>query len=181
MLVVPAHGRPNQEEAGKHAESIDPFVLADLLVATLMREAGAHGGHNTPSCQASQRRSDDEEQPHHDAPHDGEPHKAVHAHARAAAAARKGLAHAFLDLFIEGIWRRRGLAIGLEHLPVLVVPRMVRLEKGGAIAAAACQNCHASPRVLVHELMQVVAVAVDVPEVGVSGGRLLILGGSLAL
>ena len=125
MLVVPAHRRSNQEEAGEHAHAIDPFVLADLLVAALVRKSGAHSGDNASGKQAGQRRADDEKQPHHDAPHNRQSHKGVRAHSCAPAATGESLPNSFLDLLVERIWRRRGHAVGLENLPVLVVPRMV--------------------------------------------------------
>ena len=46
MLIVPAHGWPNQEEAGKEAQAVDPLMLANLVVATLVRESSAHSSHN---------------------------------------------------------------------------------------------------------------------------------------
>ena len=174
MLVVPAHRRSNQEEAGEHAHAIDPFVLADLLMATLMRKTGAHGGDNASGKQAGQRRADDEKQPHHDAPHNRQSHKGVRAHSCAPAATGEGLPNSFLDLLVERIWRRRGHAVGLENLPVLVVPRVVGLKEGGTVTATPCQDREATAGVLVHEIMQVVRVAVDVPKIWVVRAGLLV-------
>ena len=176
VLIVPAHGRPDQEKAGEHAQAVDPFLLADLLVATLVRETGADSGHDASSKQTGKGRSNDEEQPHHDAPHNRQPNKRLHSHSGAAATARESLSHAFLDLLVERIWRWGGCSVSLQHLPMLVVPWVVRLEKGSAVTAAPCQNCHATTRVLIHKLMQVIAVAMDVPQVWVVGDRFCLLG-----
>mmetsp|Transcript_5951 Transcript_5951/g.14080 ORF Transcript_5951/g.14080 Transcript_5951/m.14080 type:complete len:356 (-) Transcript_5951:317-1384(-) len=125
MLVVPAHRRSNQEEAGEHAHAIDPFVLADLLVAALMGETSAHGGDNASGKQAGKGSTDNEKQPHHDAPHDRQSYESVRAHSCAAASTGEGLPNSFLYLLIERIRGWRSHTVGLENLPVLVVPRMV--------------------------------------------------------
>mmetsp|Transcript_55375 Transcript_55375/g.103916 ORF Transcript_55375/g.103916 Transcript_55375/m.103916 type:complete len:370 (-) Transcript_55375:147-1256(-) len=167
VLIVPVQGRSDEKESTEEAQAVDPLLLADLPMAALMRKAGPDRGNQASSSQAGQRRAHHEEQPHHDTPQGPQREENMRAHSRAAATSREGLANTFLDLLVERIDGRGGCAIGFEDLAVLVVPWVVRLEEGGAVATAACQNCHAATRVLVDELMQVVAVAVDVPKVRV--------------
>mmetsp|Transcript_7649 Transcript_7649/g.16208 ORF Transcript_7649/g.16208 Transcript_7649/m.16208 type:complete len:437 (-) Transcript_7649:50-1360(-) len=175
MLVVPAHRRSNQEEARKHAQAVDPFVLADLLVAALMGETSAHGGDNASGKQAGKGSTDNEKQPHHDAPHDRQSYESVRAHSCAAASTGEGLPNSFLYLLIERIRGWRSHTVGLENLPVLVVPRMIRFKKRSAVTATPCQDSKASSRMLIHEIMQVVRVAVDVPQIWIECDKLLVL------
>eukprot|EP00444_Apocalathium_aciculiferum_P061707 CAMPEP_0183600760 /NCGR_PEP_ID=MMETSP0371-20130417/180099_1 /TAXON_ID=268820 /ORGANISM="Peridinium aciculiferum, Strain PAER-2" /LENGTH=545 /DNA_ID=CAMNT_0025812841 /DNA_START=234 /DNA_END=1871 /DNA_ORIENTATION=+ len=102
------------------------------------------------------------------APHRGKDENRAQAHLGLLVAARIRLADLSLDLLVEWIWCRRLRPKGLQDLAVAVVPRVVGLEESRAIAASARKDRQLAAGVLGHELVEVIWLAVDVPQVGVA-------------